>query len=46
MEGSFKDASSSKVDTQPQSDDVRIADMDFSDDGEKQYKSSGGKASF
>lgn len=39
MENSFKDADSSKVDTLPQSDDVRLADMDFSDDGEKPYKS-------
>lgn len=39
-----KDAGSSKVDTLPQSDDVRLADMDISDEGEKPSKSFKGTA--
>lgn len=34
MEDSCNDAGSSKVDTLMQSDDIRTADMDISDDGE------------
>lgn len=34
MEDSLKDASSSKTDALQQSDDIRTADMDISDDGE------------
>lgn len=35
MEDSSKDASGSNTDALPQSDDIRTADMDISDDGEK-----------
>lgn len=45
MEDSSKDAGSSKADVLQQSDDIRTADMDISDDGEN-HKAEGGKKQF